>query len=107
MLIRPRLQQLYLSGNRIESIKNIYLLKHLQELFVDENNLSSFSVLKQLQQLHTLNLNYNFLQILDVRNTPALISLHVDRNAIVEIIGLCYLTNLKFFSAESQRDAEM
>jgi Leucine-rich repeat (LRR) protein len=88
-------------------VKHIDSLKHLQELYLDENNLSSFSVSKALKKLHTLNLNYNAIQVLDVRNLPGLESLFADRNSIGEFIGLEQLVHIKVLSAECQSDQEM
>jgi Leucine-rich repeat (LRR) protein len=102
--VLPQLQALFASGNRIQQIHHLYHLKQLKELYLEENYLCSFSVLKPMKYLQNLNLNDNQIEMLDVRNVPNVNCLHLDRNCIVEVIGLSGLQELRLLTLESQRD---
>jgi internalin A len=103
--ILPQLHTVFVSGNRIQQIHHLYHLKQLKELYLEENYLCSFSVLKPMKHLQHLNLNDNQIEMLDVRNFPNLQYLHLDRNCIVEFIGLDTLRELRVLTMESQPDS--
>ncbi|KAJ3000227.1 hypothetical protein HDV02_000140 [Globomyces sp. JEL0801] len=87
-----RLYYLKLSGNQLKTVQNIERLPKLQELYLDDNLLTSIHFGRSMRDLKLLNLNDNQLR---------------DRNLLLQISNFKLFPNLKKMSIESQQSISL
>ncbi|ANB12755.1 Nud1p [Sugiyamaella lignohabitans] len=96
-----KLEQLNLSGNRIELVKGLDMLSSLVTLDLDHNKVVSFSSTETISSVRKLSLNGNDTTI-DVSKFKGLKELQFDRNK--RVIGLGSLYKLEVVSFRSQTE---
>ncbi|KAI5456544.1 hypothetical protein BGZ63DRAFT_395729 [Mariannaea sp. PMI_226] len=101
-----RLTELDLTGNQIESVRNLELMPVLARLKLGKNRLMSFAVNSIVPSLRQLELGDNELTFFDVSNLPNLHTFHADRNRMVGMAGLNHARHLDSLSLREQHGEE-
>ncbi len=99
-----RLKKLAMSHNQLQSIKNLNCLPALEELDLCHNFLKTFSPssVNQDVPLRKLQITHNELEVIGLKNMPALQHLTLDNNKIQDIHGLSSAYHLEFLSLREQ-----
>ncbi|KAH7320808.1 hypothetical protein B0I35DRAFT_427809 [Stachybotrys elegans] len=99
----PRVTELDLGGNLIQSIRNLDRLPSLTRLKVPKNKLRSIEFTKGTHGLREIDVNDNELTSLDVANLINLHSLHADRNRLAQLTGFQRARRLDSLSLREQQ----
>ncbi|PLB47545.1 hypothetical protein P170DRAFT_385316 [Aspergillus steynii IBT 23096] len=97
-----RLQELDLSHNQLESVRDIDTLTSLSSLDLSCNQLSTLDLSESLLALRSLKLSNNRLHTLDASFFPSLTLLYVDQNFLTTVSELGQCHSLDVFSAREQ-----
>ena len=101
-IARPRLHDLDLSHNQLNSITSVDSLPSLSALNISYNQLIEIETTTPLPSLQSLKLSNNVLRTLDVGAFPSLNLLYVDQNCLSSVSGLEQCRYLEVFSARAQ-----
>lgn len=99
-----RLTELDLSDNEINTVRSLDCLKSLENLNLDDNELTQFCS-NRTSKIKQLSLNRNSLAKLDVTSFPVLETLNADTNNLSALSGISKLRNLRVLSARDQHPA--
>ncbi|KAJ9602632.1 Protein nud1 [Cladophialophora chaetospira] len=100
-----RLKTLNLSHNQLQDIKNLTCLPVLEDLDVSYNSLKHFSVSSSDASvpLRKLQVSHNDLDLIGLKDMPALRHLDLDNNNVKDIQGLSSAYHLEFLSLREQK----
>lgn len=104
--ISGNMEELSIDNNELTSLSGVQNLSKLKILSVSNNQINSLSELESLEELENLNINKN--QIRDVSglvNCPKLKYLYMDNNYIANFENLSNLSSLEKYSAYNQNMA--
>lgn len=104
--ISGNIEELSIDNNELTSLSGVQNLSKLKILSVSNNQINSLSELESLEELENLNINKN--QIRDVSglvNCPKLKYLYMDNNYIANFENLSNLSSLEKYSAYNQNMA--
>ncbi|OLL27071.1 Septation initiation network scaffold protein cdc11 [Neolecta irregularis DAH-3] len=98
----PRLEELDLSVNALETITGVEGLRSLMSFHLDDNRLVQFCVPEKMDRLRTLRLCRNKLSKFDASWFLNLRTLYLDDNSLNHVTGLKLLRQLENFSIRDQ-----